>query len=399
MDELAEKIGLDKVQFHKMNCVQEGDTLVTGMTMHANGLVECIEKVAGALDWGKAVPATAANKRRGKGMALAWKAPAMPPNAGSSARLQMNEDGTATLAIGGQEIGQGSFTVAAQIAAATLGVPHDWVNIAGPLDTQFSPYEWQTVASRITWSMGNAIKRAAGDARQQILEVVADSWDEDIEDLDIVNGIVVSYKSENETPLRDLVVYGLPNEDFTEWTGGPIVGRGSFMPTYVTGLDAETGQGKRAVVHYTVGVQGLDIEVDLDTGKIEILKAVAAFDVGKAINPNLVKAQIEGGLVQGVSSAIFEEMQLQNGIMQNPSFVDYRIATSTDIPGEIESIIVEVPQDDGPWGARGIGEHPMIPTIAALGNAVYDAVGVRLEGPPYSAERIFLAMVDAGVVE
>ena len=171
------------------------------------------------------------------------------------------------------------------------------------------------------------------------------------------------------------------------------------MPTYVTGLDPETGQGERAVVHYTVGAQGLDIEIDLDSGKIEILKAVSAFDVGKAINPELVKAQIEGGLVQGLSSAIFEEMQLEEGIMQNPSFVDYRIATSTDTPREIESIIVEVPQDDGPWGARGIGEHPMIPTIAALGNALYDAVGVRLAGPPYSAEKVYLAMLDKGIVE
>ena len=399
MDELAERIGLDKVVFQRLNCVQEGDILVTGMTMHANGLQECIDKVAKALDWGEKAPASDPGKRRGKGLALAWKAPAMPPNAGSSARVQMNEDGTVTLAIGGQEIGQGSFTAAAQIAAATLGVPDDWVKIAGPLDTQYSPYEWQTVASRLTWSMGNAVKKASSDARRQILEVVAEAWEEDIEDLDIVNGLVVSYKTENETPLQDLVIYGLPNEDFTEWTGGPIVGRGNFMPTYVTGLDSETGQGERAVVHYTVGAQGLDIEVDLDSGKIEILKAVAAFDVGKAINPELVKAQIEGGLIQGVSSAIFEEMQLKEGIMQNPSFVDYRIATSTDTPREIESIIVEVPQDDGPWGARGIGEHPMIPTIAALANALYDAVGVRLEGPPYSAEKVYLAMLGRGVVE
>ena len=398
MDELAEQMGMDKVEFHKLNCVQEGDSLVTGMRMHANGLQECIEKVAKGLHWGEEAKASAPNKRRGRGIALAWKAPAMPPNAGSSARLQMNEDGTGTLAIGGQEIGQGSFTVAGQMAAAALGVPHDWIKIAGPLDTQFSPYEWQTVASRITWSMGNAIKQAAGDARRQILEVVAEAWDEEIENLDIVKGIVVSYKTENETPLKDLVIYGLPNEDFTQWTGGPIVGRGSFMPTYVTGLDPETGQGERAVVHYTVGAQGLDIEVDMDTGKIEILKAVAAFDVGKAINPDLVTAQIEGGFVQGMSSAIFEEMQLREGHMQNPSFVDYRIATSTDTPSEIESIIVEVPQDDGPWGARGIGEHPMIPTIAALGNAVYDAVGIRLEGPPFSAEKIYLAMVDAGLI-
>jgi CO/xanthine dehydrogenase Mo-binding subunit len=398
MDELAEQIGMDKVAFHKLNAVKAGDKLVTGMTMHPHGLQECIDKVAKALAWGKPVSAGSPHKRRGRGIALAWKAPAMPPNAGSSARVAMNEDGTLTLGIGGQEIGQGAFTAAAQIAAAALGVPMDWVRVAAPLDTQYSPYEWQTVASRITWSMGNAIRAAAGDARRQILELVADVWDEEIDDLDIINGVVISYKSENEQPLRNMVVYGLPNADFTEWKGGPIVGRGSFMPTYVTGLDPETGQGERAVVHYTVGVQGVDIEIDLRTGKLEILKAVAAFDVGKAINPDLVHAQIEGGLVQGLSSALFEEIQLREGVMQNPSFVDYRIATAVDTPRVIETFIVEAPQDDGPWGARGIGEHPMIPAVAALGNAIYDAVGVRLEGPPFSAEKIYLAMLDAGVV-
>ena len=398
MDELAETIGMDKVAFHKLNCVRGGDILVTGMTLHPVGLEECIDKVAKAIDWGQKPPAGAPNKRRGKGIALAWKAPAMPPNAGSSAWLELNEDGTATLGVGGQEIGQGTFTVVAQIAAATLGVPYESIRIAGPLDTQYSPYEWQTVASRLTWSMGNAVRAAAGDTRRQILETVADAWDEDVGDLDIVDGVVISYKSEKEQPMKEMVIYGLPNEDFTEWTGGPIVGRGMFMPTYVTGLDAETGQGDRAVVHYTVGAQALDIEIDIETGKIEILKGVAAFDVGKAINPELVKAQIEGGFVQGLSSAVFEEIQLKEGVMQNPSFVDYRIATSTDTPREIESIIVEVPQDDGPWGARGVGEHPMIPAVAALANAIYDAVGVRMEGPPFSAEKIYLAMFDAGIV-
>jgi carbon-monoxide dehydrogenase large subunit len=169
------------------------------------------------------------------------------------------------------------------------------------------------------------------------------------------------------------------------------------MPTYVTGLNPETGQGERAVVHFTTGAQAFEVEIDLDTGKLDIIKAVSAFDVGRAINRGLVKAQIEGGTVQGVSSAVYEEMQLKEGIMQNPSFVDYRIASAADINFPIESIIVEVPQEDGPWGARGVGEHPMVPTIAALGNAIYDAVGIRLEGPPFSAEKIYLAMVDAGV--
>jgi carbon-monoxide dehydrogenase large subunit len=126
---------------------------------------------------------------------------------------------------------------------------------------------------------------------------------------------------------------------------------------------------------------------------------VAAFDVGKAINPELVHAQIEGGLVQGISSAVFEELMLREGMVQNPSFVDYRIATSADIPEKMETFIVEVPQDDGPWGARGVGEHPMVPAIAAFANAIYDAVGVRFDGPPYTAEKVYLAMLDAGIVE
>jgi carbon-monoxide dehydrogenase large subunit len=399
MDELADEIGMDRVAFRKLNCVEGGDILATGMVMHPTGIKECIEKVAEGINWGEDKTASAPHKRRGRGLACMWKAPAMPPNAGSSALIELNEDGTVTVGVGGQEIGQGAFTVMAQMAAATLGVPYDWIRVKGPVDTQYSPYEWQTVASRLTWSMGNAVVAAASDARTQVLDMVSEAWDEDAENLDIVNGVVISYKSEQEIPIKDIVIYGLPKPDDQGWMGGPIIGRGNFMPTYVTGLDAESGQGERAVVHYTTGVEGFDIEVDLETGKIDILKAVAAFDVGKAINPELVKAQMEGGFIQGMSSALFEEIKLKEGVMQNPSFVDYRIATTTDIPDQMETIIVEVPQDDGPWGARGIGEHPMVPTIAALANAIHDAVGVRMVGPPYSAEKVYLAMLDAGIVE
>jgi CO/xanthine dehydrogenase Mo-binding subunit len=153
----------------------------------------------------------------------------------------------------------------------------------------------------------------------------------------------------------------------------------------------ETGQGDRAVVHFTTGAQAFEIEIDLETGKLEIIKAVAAFDVGKAINPDLVKTQMEGGMIQGISSALFEQMQFKDGVMQNPSFVDYRIATTVDLPRETQSFIVEVPQDDGPWGARGIGEHSMVPSLPAIANAIYDAIGIRLD-PPFTAEKIFLAL-------
>ena len=399
IDELALQVGMDVVEFRRLNCLKTGSTLVTGSKMHPTGLPVCIEKTAEAIGWGKKAPPSAPNKRRGKGLALMWKAPAMPPNAGSSAWVELAEDGTVTVGVGGQEIGQGVFTVAAQMAAAALGVPYESVRVATPVDTRYSPYEWQTVASRLTWSMGNAIVNAAHDAKRQILGTVAEAWGETPEDLEIVQGVVVSYKSEKELPLKGLAIYGLPKPNDQGWRGGPVIGRGNFMPTYVTGLDPETGQGERAVVHYTTGAQAVELEVDLNTGRIEILRGVSAFDVGKAINPELVEAQMEGGFVQGMSSALFESLNLKDGVVRSPSFVDYRIATSADAPMDLRSFIVEVAQDDGPWGARGIGEHSMVPTIPAIANAIYDAVGVRLEGPPFTAEKVYLAMLEAGVVK
>jgi carbon-monoxide dehydrogenase large subunit len=399
IDELALQVGMDTVEFRRLNCLKTGSTLVTGSKMHPTGLPICIEKTAEAIGWGKKDPPSTPSKRRGKGLALMWKAPAMPPNAGSSAWVELAEDGTVTVGVGGQELGQGVFTVAAQMAAAALGVPYESVRVATPVDTRYSPYEWQTVASRLTWSMGNAIVNAARDAKRQILDTVAEAWGESPGDLEIVQGVVISYKSEKEAPLKNLAIYGLPKPGDQGWRGGPVIGRGNFMPTYVTGLDAETGQGERAVVHYTTGAQAVELEVDLDTGRVEILRGVSAFDVGKAINPGQVKAQMEGGFVQGMSSALFESLNLKDGVVRSPSFVDYRIATTADAPRDLQAIIVEVAQDDGPWGARGIGEHSMVPTIPAIANAIYDAVGVRLEGPPFTAEKVYLAMLEAGIVK
>jgi CO/xanthine dehydrogenase Mo-binding subunit len=395
VDILAEELGMDKADFRLKNCLREGAVTVTGTTMHPTGLPECIEKAAKAIDWGHDEPASAPNKRRGKGLAIMWKAPAMPPNAGSSAWVKLNEDATVSVGIGGQEIGQGVNTVAAQMASAALGVPYEQVRIAGPVDTDYSPYEWQTVASRITWSMGNAVISAATDVREQILKLAAEHWGENVEDLDIREGEVISYRSENALPLHDMVIYGLPKPDGTGWRGGPIIGHGNFMPTYVSALDPETGQGPRAVVHFTTGCQAVDLEVDTETGQIALLRVAAAFDVGKAINPDQVRAQIEGGVVQGASTALFESLKLKGGVAQNPSFVDYRIATAVDMPGEIIPIIVEVAQDDGPWGARGIGEHAMVPTAPAIANAVAAALGVRITEMPLSAERVYLAWQDS----
>jgi carbon-monoxide dehydrogenase large subunit len=392
MDQLAEEIGLDPAEFRRRNCVKSGQTILTGMEMPPVDLVACIDKVTQAVRWGESLPASAPHRRRGQGVAIMWKAPAMPPNPGSSAIVRFNEDATVNVEIGAQELGQGAFTVLAQMAAETLGIPYEWVRVSAPVDTKYSPYEWQTVASRITWSTGNAVRAAAQDARQQILDIVADRWDEDAGDLDIQNGVVVSYRSEREQPLEGLVVYGLPNEDFAGWQGGPIVGTGSFMPTYVTNLDFETGQGPRAVVHYTVGAQAIDLEVDIETGQLDILQVASAYDVGKAINPDLIQTQIEGGAVHGISSA-FEALRFdEQGRPLNSNLVDYRIMTVADIPREIHGDIVETPLEDGPWGARGVGEHVMVQTAPAIANALYDALGLRFTDLPLSAEKIYLTL-------
>jgi carbon-monoxide dehydrogenase large subunit len=392
MDRLAEKLGMDRVQFRLLNCIREGQETVSGMTMHATGLSQCIKRVAKDIQWGEKEPPSAPHKLRGKGIAIMWKAPAMPRNAASEAWVVFNEDGTFNLGVGGQELGQGSFTVAAQMAAEVLGVPMDRVRVARPVDTRYSPYEWQTVASRLTWSMGNAVRAAATDARKQILDLVGRCWGETPADLDIRNGEVISYKSERSVGLDKLVICGLSMPGDRELIGGPIMGRGRFMPTYVTDLDKETGQGTHGMVHYTTGAEAVELEVDTATGQVEVLRVAAAFDVGKAINPELVKAQIEGGVVQGMSSGLFEALRLKNGEPLNSSFVDYRIVTTLDAPQEIITAVVETAQDDGPWGARGVGEHTMVPTAPAIANAIYDAIGIRFNEMPLTAEKIYLAL-------
>ncbi|OQA45518.1 MAG: 4-hydroxybenzoyl-CoA reductase subunit alpha [Chloroflexi bacterium ADurb.Bin325] len=390
IDEMAHRLGLDPVEVRLKNCLKDGDETLTGMPMHPTGLSECIRKAAAAINWGQETVSYSSTKRHGKGLAAMWKAPAMPPNPGSSALVRLNEDGTATVSIGGVDIGQGALTAMAQFAAEGIGIRVEDVRV-NTVDTDYSPYEWQTVASRLTWSMGNAVLRAADAARTQVLQAVAEAWDEDISDLDIVDGQVISYRSEESIPLKNICIDGVQRKDGT-FVGGPVVAQGRFMPDYVTPLDPETGQGPRAVVHFTTGCQAVEVEVDTETGEVQVLKIVSAYDVGKAINPELVRTQMEGGAVQGLSTALLEGLILDHGVPRNPNFTDYRIATAVDAPLETENIIVEVPQDDGPFGARGVGEHPMVPTAPAIANAIYNAVGVRLDSMPLTSEKVWAAL-------
>lgn len=391
----AKMMNIDEVEFRRINAIKTGDLTAYGAKMNPSGLHECIDKVAKAINWGQPLVSKDPDKVLGRGFSLFWKAPAMPPNASSSAFLKFNEDASINLLISGMDIGQGYQTVMAQIAAEILSVPPSKIRVETP-DTDRNPYEWQTVASHITWSCGNAVKKAAYDAREQILQLVHRVYHYPIDELYLEDEAVKCRTDARFVlPLKDFVVDGIMTSDGT-FKGGPINARGMFMPEFSsTNGDPETSQGGHPNVHYTVGAAALDLEIDPETGKMRVLKVAMAIDTGKALNPELVRGQITGGLLQGLATVLYEDMRYDaKGKLLNPNFTDYKIPTSMDTPLEIIPIIVEVPQPDGPFGARGIGEHTMLPAAPMIANAVEDALKIRIKSMPITAEKVAMNYLD-----
>jgi CO/xanthine dehydrogenase Mo-binding subunit len=394
INRIAKHLGIDAVEMRRKNMIKEGDLTAYGAEMNPNGLSQAIEKVAKEIQWNKKVHSKNPDIVIGKGFSLLWKAPAMPPNASSSCFLKFNEDASINLLVSGMDIGQGFLTVMAQIAAEILTVSTSKIRSENP-DTDRNPYEWQTVASHVTWSCGNAVRAAALDARNQIFSLVSRTKFLQIDSLYLEDEKVkCSTLPSFELPLKDFIINGIQMEDGT-YKGGPVIGRGVFMPEFSsTNADPETSQGGHPNVHYTVGAAAVTLEIDKTTGRMKVLKVVEAVDVGKALNPDLVKGQIIGGLMQGISTVLYEEMKFDHrGKMLNPNFTDYKIPTALDIPDEVVPIVIEVPQPDGPFGARGMGEHPMIPVAPMIANAIDDALGIRIKSMPITAEKLCLEIL------
>ena len=379
LDEIAEKLGIDPLEFRLKNLVRKGDIdPYSGQIIESCGIQECIRRGAESIGWNRRreLPVQTGTKRRGIGMACGTHNTGVWPYVfeTAGATVILNEDGTVNLITGIVEIGQGSNTVFAQICAETLGVSLEDVNVVENPDTNLAPYDVGTHSSRCTHIGGNAVKAAAEDAKQQILEVAAKILNANRDELEIENGkIFVKSNRERATTVRDVALKAIHGEDPHQIIGKATYHPSSMAPPFLA--------------------QFAEVEVDIETGQVKVLRVVAAHDVGKAINPMLVEGQVEGGIAMGLGYALHEELMLneRTGQYLNTTLTDYKILHFSDMP-EAKVIIVESNEPTGPYGAKGVGEPAMVGIAPAVANAIYNAVGIRIRELPITPDKVLKAL-------
>jgi len=388
IDEIATRLGLDPIEIRIRNAMRPGDAWFGGQKVLSNGLVTCLEKLRDAVGrehGGDAAP----GKRRGIGIAACAHISGL---LATGAIVRLLEDGTVMLNTGAVDIGQGSDTALAQICAEALKLPIDRVAVAVP-DTDGSPYNWGTTASRVTYTTGRAVVAACDEVERRVKERAAALLECDAGDLELRPGGLVGIKGVPGMEISFQVVSAV-----SHWReGGPIVGANTFVFDQAT-IDpkraAATGLPFGRIGVYSFCAVATEVEIDEATGETRVTRAWEAVDVGRAINPAMVEGQIEGGFVQGQGYALTEEMLWDGGRLANPSLMDYKAPGPLDSPREISTIIVEDPQPEGPFGAKGVGEIGLVGVPAAITNAVADAAGIRLRRLPLTPERVLGALLE-----
>lgn len=370
IDRIGREVGLDPVEMRRKNLKRFGDELRKGGTPLDADLIGDVEKVAQALKWDDSRP-----DNRSVGLSVGLLAAGAHPV--SMASVKVGPDGQASVLVGSTEMGQGTRTVMAQIAAEVLHLPVSSVVVHGA-DTRFTPYDRSTGASRSTTVAGKAVERAARSVLASLVETAAAHFGVE-ENAVVVNddGIGTDDRLFSVGELVRLR-YG--------FNGGEIVGNGEVKPVGGTGSYAE------GPVFWEVCVGGVEIELDPETGKVTIVKSVGIADVGRAINPKLVRIQDEGGAMQGLGNVLFEEMEYgSDGLLMNDTLLDYRVPTTRDVPEILETIIVENEDGPGPFGAKGCGEGILAAVPAATVNAL-GAMGIDITELPATPERVWRAM-------
>jgi len=378
VDMIAHRLGIDPLQLRLKNILREGDLNAIGDRVQSIGLEECLVKVAAEIDWAKTKP-----KNVGRGLAVIAKSPTTHSSI-SGAHVLFNEDGSAQVMVGASELGQGMCGVMSQIAAEVLGIGVDAVGIICA-DTAATPYDRGTFSSRVTFYTGMAVKKAAEDAKQQLLEMASKMSEIPANDLLVENERIVSAtRPELSLSLRQVLEAAHNREK-------PILGRGWYGGKGDYPALPHKAQGKEYVPGWKYAAQAVEVEIDEDTGMVKIRKIASAHDVGTTLNPTSVRGQITGGVVMGIGYAMHERLQFEDGRVINPSFMDYKLPSSQEIP-EIVAIPVEVPLPEGPFGAKGIGELAVVGIAPAVGNAIYDALKVRIKDLPLFPERVLTAI-------
>ncbi len=321
-------------------------------------------------------------RRRGRGMAACWYGVARTATVDRAAAwVEIDDGGSAKVVTGVTEIGEGILTVLAQIAAEEMGVKPEHV-VIGDNDTARSPEAAHAGASRQTYMIGNAVALASREARKRLIDVMAEVWDVAPEQIKAGNGEIWAEATNHRITMGEAVA--------TAKNRGVVPVGSATFGTDTTGLDPVDGSG-RPWQAYVFGTQVAEVEVDTVTGEVQVLGIWAAHDVGRAVNPQGVEGQIEGGVVQALGQGLMEDYQLKDGHTTTPGFAKYILPTSLDVP-RINSIIVEDHDPIGPLGVKAIGEPAMVPTIPAIMNAIYDAVGVRITELPATPEKVRMAL-------
>jgi CO/xanthine dehydrogenase Mo-binding subunit len=386
-DIIARALNIDPIEFRRRNILREGRPHATGMPMTDIDIDAILDRLAEKMDWSRPwdrVASTLGPIRRGRGVAIGIKACVAPTT--SVAMVNIYGDGSCGICCSTVDMGQGSDTAMAQIAAEILGGSAESIRVVHP-DTDVTPYDMATLGSRSTYHMGNAVRRAAEDARAQLLLIAAAVLKLDVGELECRDGAVVGPSGARMT-FRDVMVARFAMQ------AGNIIGIGSFIPPYEK-PDHETGQSRQITPFWMLGGAGAEVEVDTETGRIRVVKLVNVGDAGSAINPAIVERQLIGAGTMQFGFTVFEEMIFNEGQVVNASFADYKIPGMLDLPDEISGELVEVPHRQGPFGAKGVGETGMFCVSPAIGNAVYDAIEVRMTEMPLTAERVLRALRQA----
>lgn len=391
MDLLAEELGMDPLEIRLKNSVNKGSILATkARVYHPSGLTEVLNAATKLADWKDRFTITrrpAPHLRRGVGLACCWQGVGLGAvNADhASVNLEMVSDGGVILRCGATDMGQGLSTVVTQIVAEELMMPRKMIRLIGP-DTDITLDCLPSEASRQTYVTGSAVVDASRKLRAKILDVAAEKLGCSSEDLVMAEGVVICLRSEENISLPDLYQYAYSRRIVLSETGF------AQMPT----ADLKEITYPFAFSYFSCGAQVAQVLIDIETGELQVERLVVAQDIGKAINPLGVEGQVVGGCVQGLGWSIMEELLYDHEQCLTATLHDFLIPTSMDIP-RIDTVIVEVNDPQGPYGARGIGEAPITPTAAAIANAVADAIGVRMNRLPMTPERILGALAEKSV--